>query len=155
IVIGTNLYGFLEVGDSFVDHCAVLCGVLAAQRCGKRIGISHLLLDIVLVVVGAQFAIGAERQGPVNDADPVVGLGIIGAQLDMFLVEGLGLFELLGIVRLAGHLENDRAGAVDGAHVLGIDVENFLELVDGLGAEAGVLLGQRAGNVLAGVSRGQ
>src|SRR6266852_8198949 len=36
-----------------------------------------------------------------------------------------------------------------------IDGENFLEFVDGLGAEAHVLVRGRAGNILAGISGGQ
>src|SRR5260370_30286908 len=68
---------------------------------------------------------------------------------------GLGLFELLGIVRSAGHLKKDGANAIDGADIFVIDGENFLEFIDSLGAEAHVLFGGSAGNVLAGIVGGQ
>ena len=79
---------------------------------------------------------------------------MIGVQLDVLLMVGLGLFKLFGIVGSAGHLEEDGADAIDGAQIVGIELQNFLEFIDGLGAEAHVLLRGRAGNILAGISGG-
>ena len=53
---------------------------------------------------------------------------------------GLGLFKFLGIIRSAGHLEEDGTDAIDGAQIVGIDLQNFLEFIDGLSAETHVLL---------------
>ncbi len=110
---------------------------------------------MLAVVSRAQLTIGTEGQGPIDDADPVVGLRVIGLQLDVLLMVGLGLLKFFGIVGSAGHLEEDGADAVDSAQIVGIDLQNFLEFIDGLGAEAHILLGRSTGNVLAGVSGGQ
>src|SRR5260370_31708519 len=68
---------------------------------------------------------------------------------------GLGLLKLFWIVRSAGHLEEDGAGAINSAEIVGINAENFLEFFDRLVAKAHVLLRGRAGNILAGVSGGE
>ncbi len=73
----------------------------------------------------------------------------------MLLMVGLGFFKFLGIVRSAGHLEKDGADAIDGADIFVLDGENFLEFIDSLRAEAHILIGRRARNILAGVSGGQ
>ena len=142
---------FLQVGDAFINHGAVFGGVFRTHGSREGIGILHLFPDVVLVVVGAELAIGTERKRPVDDADPVVRLGIIGAKIDVFLMVGLGFLELLGIIGLASHLENDGADAIDGTDIVGVDGQNFLEFIYRLIAEANVLLGGRAGNVLAGI----
>src|SRR5712691_13103357 len=110
---------------------------------------------MLAVVSRAQLAIGTEGQGPIDDADPIIRLGISGLLLDVLLMVGLGLLKLFGIVGSAGHLEEDGADAIDGAQIVGIELQNFLEFIDGLGAEAHVLLRARAGNILAGISGSQ
>src|SRR5258707_7156916 len=155
VIIGTELNGFLKVGDAFFDERTKLCSVVAAQGGGQGIGILHLLIDVVTVVSRAQLTIGTEGQGPIDDADPIIRLGISGLLLDVLLVVGLGLLKLFGIVGSAGHLEEDGADAVDSADIVGIDLQNFLEFIDRGRAEAHVLLRGRAGNVLSGVSSGQ
>ena len=110
---------------------------------------------MILVVVHAQHAVFTEGQSPINDADPVIGLGIVGLQGDVFLMVGLGFVKLGGIKRRAGHLEENGADAVNGAEVLGILLENFLEFIDGLRAEIHVFLRRRARDVLRGVSGGE
>jgi hypothetical protein len=114
-----------------------------------------LLVDVILVVGSAGLAVGAESEGPVNDADPVIRFGVGGFLFDVLLVVGLGFFKFIGIVGSAGHLKEDGADAIDGAEIIGIDRENILEFRDRLIAEANVLFGRRAGNVLAGISSGQ
>ncbi len=155
VVIGLDLNGFLEVGDAFIHERAILCSVLGAQRRRKWIGVSDLLGDMILVVSGAHLAIGAKRQRPINHADPVVWLGIIGTKLDVFLMIRLRFLKLLGIVGLASHLKEDGADAVDGANIVRIDLQDFFEFIDGGVAEAHVLFRRRARNVLAGISSGQ
>src|SRR6202022_3329986 len=103
----------------------------------------------------AHFGVGAVGQGPIDDADPVVRLGVLRLQFNVLLVITLRLLEQLGIVRSAAHLEQNRANAIDGAEVLGINLENVLELSNGLLALADIFLGRGAGNVLAGVSGGE
>jgi len=75
-----------------------------------------------------------------------VGFRIVGFQIDVLLMIGLGLLEFLGVVGSAGHLEKYGADAINGAEIIGIDGENILEFRDGLIAEADVLLRRRAGN---------
>src|SRR5215467_4985953 len=145
IVIGAQLNRLLQVGDAFVNETAVLRNVVGANRPGERIGIFDLLADVLLVVIFAQFAVGAKRQGPVDDPDPVVGLGILGLQLDVLLVVGLGLLKKLGLVGRTGHLEKNRADAVDGVEVVGVVLEDVLEFLNGLFADVAVLLGRSAG----------
>src|SRR5579862_4572219 len=155
VVIGTQLDGLLEIGNAFVNQRTIFCNIVGAHCRGQRVGVLDLLLDVLFVVVLAHFAVGAEGQRPVNDADPVIGLGIFRLQCDVFLVIGLGFVKQLGVVRRARHLEENGADAVNGAEIVRIGAENVLELLDGLPADVTVLLGGRSGNVLAGVSRGE
>ena len=110
---------------------------------------------MILVIGSAQLAIGAVSEGPINYTDPIIRLGVIGPQLDVPLMVGLGLLKFLGVEGSAGHLEKDGAGAIDGAQIVVVHFKDFLELVDGRVAEAHVLLRRRAGDVLAGISSGQ
>src|SRR6266699_2233558 len=73
----------------------------------------------------------------------------------MLLVVALGLLKLLWVVGCAGHLKKYGADAVNGAQVVGVDAEHFLEFRDGLIAETSVGFGGSARNVLAGVRRSQ
>src|SRR6266480_4850126 len=50
----------------------------------------------------------------------------------MLLVVALGLLKLLWVVGCAGHLKKYGADAVNGAQVVGVDAEHFLEFRDGL-----------------------
>ncbi len=69
---------------------------------------------MIPVVSGAQLAVGTEGEGPIDDADPVIRLGISGLLLDVLLMVGLGFLKFLGIVGSAGHLEEDGTDAIDG-----------------------------------------
>ncbi len=73
----------------------------------------------------------------------------------MLLVIGLGLLEFLGIERLAAHLKQDGADAVDCGKIIGVLVQDFLEFRDGLVAARQVFLRRRARDIQAGVGRGQ
>src|SRR5947208_14565742 len=73
----------------------------------------------------------------------------------MLLVVALGLLKLLWVVGCAGHLKKYGADAVNGAQVVGVDAEHFLEFRDGLIAETSVGFGGSARDVLAGVRRSQ
>src|SRR5260370_30376487 len=127
VVIGLDLNGFLQVGDTFFHQGAILCSVLRANCRWERIVIPHLLIDVIPVVSGAQLAVGTEGEGPIDDADPVISLGISGLLLDVLLLVELGFLKFLGIVGSAGHLEEDGTDAIDGTSILFIDGENVLE----------------------------
>src|ERR1700730_1021250 len=132
IVIRTEGDGLLQIVDAFFDERSVLSGILCANGRRQGLVVAHLLLDILLVVLHAHFAVGAKRQGPVNHTDPVIRFRIVGLQLDVALVVGLGLFKLFGVKGLAAHLEQNGADTVDRRKIVGILVENFFKLGYGL-----------------------
>src|SRR5713226_7474820 len=137
--------GLLQVVDALVDDGSVLAGILRANRRWKRIIVPNLFFNILFVVLDAHFAVGAVSQGPVDYANPIIGLWILGLQLDVALVVGLGLFKFLGVEGLAPHLEEDGADTINGRNIVGILFENFLELRDRLFATREVFLGGAPG----------
>src|SRR5271154_4251585 len=105
VVVGTELDGFLQVGNAFVDQGALFGEVVGAHGRRQRIGILDLFIDVFFIVVHAYQAIGAKGQGPIDDTDPVVRFGVVGLQSDVLLMIGLGLLELGFVKGGAGHLE--------------------------------------------------
>ena len=109
----------------------------------------------LVVVVGAHVLIAAIGQRPVDDADPVVGLGIVRLNLDMFQVVLLRFLELLGIEGSAAHVVENGADSVDSREIIRIGGQDFLIFIDGLLSHADVLVGRRAGDVLGGIGGSQ
>src|SRR5262249_48218358 len=93
--------------------------VVGANGGRQGIGVLDLLVDVVLVVSGAQLGVAAESQGPVDHAHPVMRLRILRLQRDVLLVVGLGLFEFLWIERRARHLEENGAYAIMALRLFG------------------------------------
>src|SRR6266436_1693649 len=94
----------------------------------------------------------AKCQGPVDDTDPVIRLGIVGLQLNVFLMVGLGFLKFFGIKWRATHQEKDRADLVVGREIVRIFLQNLLEFLDGLIPAILVLFRGRTRDVQAGVS---
>src|SRR5260370_16505158 len=155
VVLRPEGEGVLDVVEASSDDGYVLAGILPANRRRKRIIVPNLFLYILFVVLHAHFAVGPVSEGPVDHANPIIGLWILGLQLDVALVVGLGLFKFLGVEGLAAHLEEHGADTINGRSIVGILFENFLELRDRLFATREVFLGGRAGNIQAGVGSGQ
>ena len=55
----------------------------------------------------AHLVIAAEGDGPIDDADPVVGLGIVGLDGNVALVVGLGILELFRVEGIAADAVED------------------------------------------------
>src|SRR5579883_386129 len=127
----------------------------SVRTAGGGIRILHLLVHMLLVVVGAQFGVVTERERPIDYPNPVVGLGIVWLQFNVLLMVHLGLFEFLGVKGRAGHLEENRADAIDGGEIVRINPKDLLVFGNRLFAEPQILRRGRSGYVLAGVRRGQ
>ena len=131
IVITPQGNRLLQSVDAF-DNCGpILLRILYPQILRKRVGIIQFLPTRVLIEALPQFAVGAERQRPVNNADPIVRLRIIRSQLDVFLKLRYRLAELARIERLSRHLEQDRPNPVDGGKIVRLETQNLSELRDG------------------------
>src|ERR1700733_1772949 len=110
---------------------------------------------MVFVVFRAHFRVTAKCQRPIDHADPVIRLWVSGLQLDMFLMVSFRFLKLLRIKRLAAHLKQDGAYAVNGAQIVGVFFKDALEFIDGGRATFDVLVGRRTGYVWVGVRGGE
>src|SRR6202790_3991753 len=154
VVIRPKLNSFLQGRDSLVHQLPVLVHEVGADGSGQGIAFFDLLINMVFVVPGPQLRVAAKRQRPIDHADPVIRLGIGGLQFDMLLMVSLGLLKFLRVKRLAAHLKQNRANAVNGAQIVRIFFQYAFEFVDGCIATLDVFFGRRAGYVLAGGARG-
>ncbi len=136
-------------------NCPYLSTNSGTDSSRQRIAFFDLLINMIFVVLRAHLRVAAKCKRPIDYADPVIRLRIVGLQLDMFLMIGFGFLKLLRIKRLAAHLKQNGADPVDGAQIVGIFFQHAFEFIDGCVATLDVLVGGRAGYVLAGISRGQ
>ena len=119
---------------------SVLLLELRGQRRRHRIGVLNRLLG-GLVVVLAHVAIAAESERPVNDADPVVGLGIVGLQLDVLFVDRSSIppssWDRKACRR---HVVKNGTDAIDRGEIIGIARQDVLEFLSGLVAIANIFI---------------
>src|SRR5208283_3977884 len=155
VVIRFKLDGRFQILDSFFDKSVVFLGIAFADVRRKRGGVLHLLLHVVAVIFGTHLRVAAIGEGPIDDADGIVRLGILRLQRDVFLVVALGFLKFLWIKGLTAHLVLNRSETVDGAYVVGVHFQHAVIFLNGLIAVAHVLFRGSARNVLAGIGGGK
>ena len=72
--------------DALVHDRTIFRCILLANLRRQWLFVLHLLAGVCPVVFGAQVGVGAVRQLPVDQADPVVGFGVLRFQLNVLLV---------------------------------------------------------------------
>src|SRR5258708_21895597 len=127
VVVGTKIKRLLEIVDALLHDRHVRRLQLAANFhlvFGFGIQMFFRLKSQRCALLHARCVGG----GPVDDADGVIGIGIVGIEVRNHVIELLGLIELL-------HVEvqrRDPLGAADLLFSAGIHVEHLLVLIDGL-----------------------
>ena len=114
--------------NTFIYERAILSRVFLTHLGRQRLFIPDLLVGVGGVVGRAHLAVGAKRQRPINDPNPVVRLWIIRLQLDVLHVVSLRLLEFGGREGCSSHLVKDRADAVNRREILGVAAQDILEL---------------------------
>src|SRR5258705_4437921 len=132
IIVRADRNGLLKSADAFVDDRAILGQILTADCGRQRIGFLYLFADILFVVFLTHFTVGAEGEGPINDADPVIRFGVLRLQLDMFLMVAFGFLKKFWVVGGSCHLEKNGTNTVNGAEIIRVRRENLFKLLDGL-----------------------
>ena len=98
--------------------CPYLSHELGTDSSRQGIAFFDLLINMVFVVLRAHLRVAAKCQRPIDYADPVIRLRIGGLQLDMLLMVSLRLLKLFRVKRLAAHLKQNGANAVNGAQIV-------------------------------------
>src|SRR5208337_2709425 len=155
VVIRFELDGRLEALGPFIDKAVEFLGIGLADVRRQRGGVLHLLLHVVAVIFRAHLRVAAIGEGPIDNADGIVRLGVLWLQRDVFLVVALGFLKFLWIEGLAPHLVVNRRESVDGAYVAGVHIQHAGIFLNGLIAVAHVLFRGGARNVLAGIGGGE
>src|SRR6185437_4105623 len=145
--VGSALIGFIAfaVGLLAVNQVHIGHGVIVvlAQRKGFIQVVDSVLNDWggSVTQLGANFLIfqrlirtqpefcplfhaGLESHGPIDDADRVIGFGIVLVEIDGFLVISTRVIEFL-------HLQRQSGNALDAVYVLGVLGQDSLVLIDG------------------------
>src|SRR5208337_137081 len=155
VVIRFELDGHLEALDPFFDKSVVFLGIGLANLRWQRSGVLHLLLHVFAVIVRAHIRVAAIGEGPIDNADGIVRLGVLWLQRNVSLVVALGLLKLLWLEGLTPHLVLNGRETVDGAYVVGVHIQHAGVFLNGLIAVAQVLFRGSARNVLAGIGSGE
>src|SRR5437016_4040286 len=92
------------------------------------------------IELGPRQAVRAERKGSVNDADPVAGFKIIGAEKNVFLIR---LLKEMRIEGPTGHLEQRQAQSVDRGDILPVQAQHAPEFFGGGVPHANVFFARR------------
>jgi hypothetical protein len=77
----------------------------------------------------SQFAVRAERKRPIDYADPKVGVGIVGPDLNVSLMVRLRFGKKVQTQRLSRQLEQERAQAIHRGNILRVQFEDALEFL--------------------------
>src|SRR6266851_749648 len=152
VVLRPQFEGAFQRLDALVDLSPVFARIFFPQIRGKRRIVAELPAPHGQIELRPQQSVRAERECPVNDANPVVGLGIIGTEINVFLMVRLRLFKEIRIEGRTAHLEQHRAQAVDRGDVLWLNVQRPPEFPNCGVAHANVIFARRTGEVLGRVS---
>ena|SRR5436309_13779311 len=97
VVLRPQFEGAFQRLDALVDLSPVFARIFFPQIRGKRRIVAELPAPHGQIELRPQQSVRAERECPVNDANPVVGLGIIGTEINVFLMVRLRLFKEIRI----------------------------------------------------------
>src|SRR3984893_2689068 len=146
VVVRSQLDRAVHAINTFLNRCSILLLIRWSQLWRKRVrGVE--LRDFIIKPL-TQLSVGIKCHRPINDANPVVGFGILRTKLNMLLMVGLRFLKKIRAKGLTSHLKQQRAYAVERRKIIRIRAQYAFEFLDRLKAQLHVLVTGMTRNIL-------